>query len=164
MNIVRVISAFLVLSLLAAGAAWAATDSKNLTINFNPAARAKLTLGAASILFPDSDPDTSPTVSAGPVTVTSSVRTGGASTPTLTVVTGGDLVSGGSTIPIGNVSWTATGAGYVGGTMNKTTAQSAGSWTGSGSRSGSFTYTLVNSWDYAIGNYTATATYTLTAP
>ena len=50
------------------------------------------------------------------------------------------------------------------GTMNKTTAQSAGSWTGSGNNAGTFTYALVNSWSYATGTYAATATYTLSAP
>lgn len=159
----KIVLAILVLSLLAAGAAWAITDTKSLTINFSPAARAKLTLGAASITFPDADPDTSPTVAAGPVTVTSSVRTGASSAVTLTVLCP-DLASGSDTIAINNVSWTASGAGYVAGTMNKTTAQSAGSWTGSGTRAGSFTYSLVNSWSYATGTYTANATYTLTAP
>lgn len=164
MKIGKIIIALLALSLLAAGEAWAATSTANLTINYTIASRADLTLGATSITFPDSDPNSNPTVTAGPVTVTASVRTGATSSPGLTVVTGGDLVAGTNTIPIGNITWTATGTGFVAGTMNKTTAQSAGQWTGSGSYSGSFTYALVNSWNYDTGSYSATATYTLTAP
>jgi hypothetical protein len=48
--------------------------------------------------------------------------------------------------------------------MNKATAQTVGSWTGSGNRSGTQSYALANSWNYATGAYTAMATYTLTAP
>ena len=92
------------------------------------------------------------------------MKTGSASTATLTVLAAGDLTSGTDTIAISNVTWTATGAGFVAGTMNKTTAQSAGSWTGSGNRSGTFSYFLANSWSYPTGSYTATTTYTLTAP
>jgi hypothetical protein len=166
MKIAKIFVVVLTLGLLAAGSALAATDTKTLTINFAPAARATLTLGQSGITFPDSDPDTTPSIAAtqNPVAVTASVRTGASSIPTLTVVTATDLVSGSDTIPIGNVTWTASGTGYVAGTMNKTTAQSAGSWTGSGNRSGTFSYFLTNSWNYATGSYTATATYTLTAP
>jgi hypothetical protein len=163
MKVGRIFLVILALSLITVGVAAAATDTKTLTINFNPAARAKLTLGAASITFPDADPDTSPTVTGGPVTVTSSVRTGSTAKPSLTVLCT-DLKSGSDSITIDNVSWTATGDGYQPGTMNSATAQTAGSWTGSNSYNGSFTYSLVNKWTYATGSYSATATYTLTAP
>jgi hypothetical protein len=82
----------------------------------------------------------------------------------LTCLASGDLISGINTIAISNITWTATGAGYVAGTMNRTTAQTAGSWTGSGQRTGTFSYFLVNSWSYAIGNYSTSINYTLTAP
>ena len=167
MKISKILLAVCVLSLLAAGTVAAApTDTKTLTINFAPAARATLTLGQSSITFPDKSPDSDPIVydNEGAVSVLASVRTGSSSTPSLTVICT-DLTSGSDTIPISNVSWTASGdAGFVAGTMNKTTAQTAGSWTGSGSRNGSFTYALMNSWNWATGSYSATATYTLTAP
>ena len=167
MKLTRIAALLLVLTFLLAGAAWAATDSKNLTINATVAATAKLSLGVAAINFPDADPDITPTINASenPVSVTAKVKTGRLTNATLTVVTGSDLVSGADTIPVDpNVKWTATGAGFVGGTMNKTTPQSAGLWTGSGNYSGTFSYTLANSWSYNTGNYTATATYLLTAP
>ncbi len=159
-----VLAVGLILALMA-GVAFAASDEKNLTVNAQVDARAKLTLGASTINFPDADPDEVPSISASqnPVTVTAKVRTGKNSTATLEHQAAGDLKSGGDEISISNVTWTATGTGYVSGTMN-TTKQTAGSWVGSGSRTGSFSYFLANSWDYATGNYTVTTTYTLTAP
>jgi len=146
--------------------AFAVTATQPLTVNMALSARAKLTLGVSAINFADADPDTSPSVAntEGAVTVTAKVRTGAASIATLTHLAGGDLTSGSNTIAISNVTWTVTGAGFVAGTMNKTTAQSAGSWTGSGSYSGTFSYSIVNSWSYPTGTYAASTTYTLTAP
>ena len=166
MRIIRIAALLLVFTFLLAGAAWAATDSKNLTINATVAATAKLSLGVAAINFPDADPESTPSINAteNPVSVTAKVKTGRLTNATLTVVTGGDLVSGADSIPITNVTWTATGTGYVAGTMDKTTPQSAGLWTGSGNYVGSFYYKLANSWSYNTGSYTATATYLLTAP
>jgi len=62
------------------------------------------------------------------------------------------------------VTWTAGGAGYGAGTMNNSTAQSVGSFTGSGSNVGTMSFFLANSWAYEIGNYTQTVDYTLTTP
>ncbi|MCJ7641935.1 MAG: hypothetical protein MUO29_08590, partial [Desulfobacterales bacterium] len=135
------------------GGAFAATDSKVLTVNATVSARATLTLGVATINFPDSDPTTVPSISAteNPVSVTAKVRTGAASTATLTCIAGGALISGTDTIAISNVTWTAGGNGFVGGTMSSTLGQSAGSWTGSGNNSSTFSYSLANSWSYAAG-------------
>jgi hypothetical protein len=125
-----------------------------------------LALGTNVINFANADPDAMPSIPAteNPVTVTVKAKTGSLSSVTLTVLAAGDLISGSDTIPIGNVTWTASGSGFAGGTMNKTTPQSAGSWTGPGARTGSFSYALVNSWSYATGTYSAAVTYTLTAP
>ena len=152
--------------LLMAGGAFAQdTDIVNLTVNATVSARAKLTLGESAINFVDADPDSGPIAATeNPVSVRAQVRTGAASLATLTCLSGGNLVSGGDSIPIANVTWTATGTGYVAGTMSSTLAQSAGSWTGSGDYTGTFSYSLANSWDYEIGTYQATVAYTLTAP
>jgi|APFre7841882654_1041346.scaffolds.fasta_scaffold10918_6 hypothetical protein len=146
---------------------FAAQQAQNLTVNMGVLARAKLTLGVSAINFPDADPDTIPSIAAteNAVSVTAKVRTGLSSTATLTHRASGNLSAGpGITIPIGNVTWTATGAGYVAGTMSSSADVRAGSWTGSGSYSGNFSYLIVNSWSYVIGNYTVSSTYTLTAP
>jgi len=145
---------------------FAAQQTGPLTVNMGVNARAKLTLGVSAINFPDADPDTTPSVAAteNAVSVTAKVRTGASSTATLTHLAGGDLTSGGNTIAISNITWTATGTGFQAGTMNKSTAKTVGSWTGSGSYSGTVSYFIVNSWSYTTGNYTVSTTYTLTAP
>ena len=152
---------------LLAGSAYAASDAKNLTVNANVAARAKLALSVSAINFPDADPDSTPSIAAteGAVSVTASVRTGTGTLAYLDHLAAGDLVSGSDAITITNVSWTATGTGFSSGAMSKTNPGTrAGGWAGSGVRSGTFTYSFANSWSYATGNYTASSTYTLTAP
>jgi hypothetical protein len=144
----------------------ATVDTKSVTISATVSAAAKLTVSTATLTFPNSDPDTVPSISAteGGVNITAKARTTGAGSVTLTLLAGTDLTSGGDTIPISNLTWTATGAGFVAGTMNKTTAQSVAAWTGSGSWTGTQTFAMTNSWSYTTGTYSATATYTLTAP
>lgn len=150
-------------------AADAASATADLTIGATVSARATLTLGAASIDFADADPDTVPSIPSTPasVAVTAKVRTGNGNQPTLTVVADGPLTDGGSgaTIPISAVTWTASAAPFIAGTMNDATAQSAATFgNGSTQATGSFSYFLANNWSYNVGTYTATATYTLSAP
>jgi len=151
--------------LLLAAAGWAASDQQTLTVRATVADKAKLTLGVATVNFPDADPDAAPLISAteNPVSVTVKVHTGSAAVVTLTVQANGDLSSGGDSIAITNVTWTASGSGFLAGTMD-TSPQAAGSWTGSGRRDGAFSYFLANDWGYATGDYSQTVVYTLTAP
>ena len=140
--------------------------SRTFTLSVNLAARAKLEFGSLALSFLDSNPDSVPSVPANvnPLSVTSSARTGSSLTTTLTCLASGDLTTGSDTIPIGNMSWTATGSGYVAGTMSNSTGQAAGSWAGSGKRAGTFSYYLASSWLYITGVYSTTITYTLTGP
>jgi hypothetical protein len=164
-NVVMMTSVACLLLLCAGTGLWAATGQQTMTINAAVADRAKLTLGVAAISFPAADPDTDPSIAApeNPVAVTVKVHTGSASTVTLSVEANGDLDSGSDTIAISNVTWTAAGAGFVSGAMD-TSAQPAGSWTGSGQRNGTFSYFLANDWTYPTGSYSQTVVYTLTAP
>lgn len=127
----------------------------------------QLTIDKTSINFPNANPGTVSLIPAneGAVSVTASAQIDTGSTATLTVTAGGDLVSGQDRIPINNVSWKATGDdGFVSsGTMSKEN-QSAGTWTKSGTYTGAFSFYLANSWSYATGTYSATVTYTITAP
>ena len=140
-----------------------AQTTQVLTINATVLSRAELTLTPTIISFPDASPTTTPVIGANsPVTVTARVRTSG--TPTLRVIAGGDLTSGSDTIGVDRVSWTAA-APFIGGTMNNSTAQDAASFgVGSGEYIGTYTYSMINDWSYAVGSYMTTATYTLTAP
>jgi hypothetical protein len=143
----------------------AADTTSILTVNATVAATASLTLGAGSISFPDANPDTTASIPGNAaLSVVAKGKTSTGSSITLTVLAGGDLTSGTDTIPVSNVTWTTGSSGFVAGTMNGTVAQSVGSWTNSGNRPGSLNFFLANSWDYAVGNYSTTATFTLTAP
>ena len=141
-----------------------ATASGTVTVTANVSAKAKLTLGAASVTFNDADPDVTPLLTAAAaLSVDVKARTAAASNVTLTVESNGDLDNGSATIGISNLTWTVTGTNFVAGTMG-TTASTLASYTGGGNHTGQQTYRLVNSWNYATGTYTATITYTLTAP
>ena len=153
-----------VLALCSTPAFAQATATGSVTVTANVSAKAKLTLGAASVTFNDADPDVTPLLTAtAALSVDVKARTAAASTVSLTVQSSGDLDNGSATIGINNLTWTATGTNFVAGTM-ATSAVTLASYTGGGNHAGLQTYRLVNSWNYATGTYTATITYTLTAP
>jgi hypothetical protein len=131
-----------------------------------PGARLELSVSPTSISFPSSDPDVAPFMTAPPVVV--SIRIRQSSGPwSLTVLANGDLLSGGSTVDISNVTWTATPAPpYQGGTLSKTVAQRMASGTGNvnPAQNGSVTFRLANAWTYNAGNYTQTIVFTLSTP
>jgi hypothetical protein len=155
-------AAVVLLSSSSAYAQQVANAALNVTVNVG--SRARLTLGAAGITFADADPTATPIMNAGPVTVDVGARTTTGAAVTLTVLANGNLTSGTDVITINNLTWTATGTGFVAGTSNATTAQNVGAWTGSGVRTGSQSFALPNSWAYVPGTYTATLNYTLTVP
>jgi len=82
----------------------------------------------------------------------------------LQVVPDGDLLSDSGIIPIEEVVWQVSGDGFMGGTLNKRTAQSSGSWIIGGTAEGHFRFFLNNVLNYPEGEYRATLTFTLTAP
>ncbi|MDH7499980.1 MAG: hypothetical protein QHH30_06290 [candidate division NC10 bacterium] len=152
-------------ALLGATQALAATATANLSVSATVGSWARLDWpNPASLTFADSDPDNVSSIPAseGPVGVSAKARTGSSDMVTLTV-TGTDLTSGGNTIAITNVSWTATGDFSSSGNIT-TGSQTVKSWTGPGTKRGNFSHALTNSWDYATGTYSGTVTYTLTAP
>jgi hypothetical protein len=162
----------LALILVSAGAAWGASATKDVTLSATVSSAAKLTLSTSTITFPDADPDTVTSIPAtqNGAVVTAKIKTGStAGSATLKVLAVDDLKSGSDTIPITNVTSTATNttgtffsAGPV--TWSKTTPGATVGQGNSGSFAGTFNWFLANSWDYPIGAYTANATYTLTAP
>ena len=144
----------------------AATATGSLSASVTVSAMAKLSLSSATVTFPNADPDSSPIIAAaeGAITIAAKGKTSTGGTIALTLLAADDLRSGGDRIPISNITWTASGSGFAAGTMSKVTAQPVGSWANSGSRTGTQSFAMVNSWSYAAGSYTTTATYTLTAP
>ena len=130
------------------------------------AQRLDLSVTPVTITFPTGDPDTMPIVASLPVTVNYRVRQYDGPW-TLTILAGGDLISGPATVDISNVTWVATPAPpFQNGTLSKTVAQRVASGTGvtNPARTGQLTFRLANSWNYAAGVYTQTLTFTLSAP
>ncbi|MBT0653280.1 hypothetical protein [Geomobilimonas luticola] len=143
----------------------AASASAGLNISLVIASSANLMLSTTSLTFLADDPAIQPSVPASenPVSVLAKVRTKGA--PSLYVLSSDDLRSGADVIPITNLTWTADGTPFTGGTMNKTTPQLAATLpTGSGSYQSAYRYFLSNSALYLPGTYSTTINYTLTAP
>ncbi|MCX6546270.1 MAG: hypothetical protein NTV05_17900 [Acidobacteria bacterium] len=144
----------------------AATSAGNVNVSVTVSARAKLELTRSTVTFANADPDVALTIPAseGTISITAKAKTAAGAAVTLTVIAASDLTSGGDSIAVTNVTWTVSGAGFTPGTLNKTTAQTVASWTGSGNRAGTQSYALTNSWSYPTGTFSTTATYTLTAP
>jgi hypothetical protein len=106
-------------------------------------------------------------VAARPLTVHYQVRDNGNQPWRLTVVAAGDLVAGGASIDIGNVSWTATpNPPFQQGTLSSTVEQTVASGTGDVQppASGTLVFQLNNLWSYSVGVYTQTIIFTLSAP
>ena len=123
-----------------------------------------LTLRDTTVSFADANPDTTPSIvgNPDPVRVVVNVTGNGGNNWRLTVLAAGDLSP---SIPISNVTWTVTGTGFVAGTMSRLVAQTAAQGVGNvNNRTGRFTFRLVNLWTYNTGNFSQTATFTLTAP
>jgi hypothetical protein len=131
----------------------------------HPAAAQLLLVQPATINFASSDPDTVPIVSAPPIRVTYLVLGPVARPWTITIRAGGALTSGASTIPISNVSWVATPSPpFRSGTLS-TTAQILATGTGTALlQRGDVTFRFVNSWNYTVGTYSQTITFTLSSP
>jgi hypothetical protein len=137
----------------------------NITATATVGNQARLTLGGGPVNFPDTDPDLSSTITAAAVTIQARARVAPTTVVNLTVLAGAshfDPLT--STIPVGNLSWTVSGAPFVAGAVSSTTQQSVGQWTGPSTNNGSQTYTLQNLWSYAPGTYSLTLTYTLSTP
>jgi hypothetical protein len=127
----------------------------------------EMSLSPRVITFPSSDPDVVPIVASAPITVSYRIRQNSGSPWSMTVLAGGDLISGPSSVDISNVTWTATPAPpFQGGTLSKTVAQRIASGTGNVANPsiGSVTFRLANAWTYSTGTYTQTVLFTLSSP
>lgn len=147
-------------------AASAAAQTATATLSANLGGLAKLSLSSTTLTFPDSNPDTVPQVPAtgGAITITAKARGTPGSTVTLTILASDDLRSGVNTIPIAALTWTASGAGFVNGTVSRLVPQVVGSWSGPGIRTGTQMFLFQNGWNYPTGTYSVSLLYTLVAP
>jgi hypothetical protein len=156
-----------VVLVMAAAAAFAQTTrTASATLSATVVPLARLTVSSNTLAFPDADPDTVPSVPGvpSPITITAKARALPGSTVLLTVQATDDLRSGVDTIPASAISWTATGPGFVPGSLSRNTPRTVASWSGPGTHAGSQSYTFANSWSYATGTYSLSLVYTLTVP
>jgi hypothetical protein len=149
----------------AAAAAAQSSRSDTVAATFVVTSQAQLSVSAATLTFPNSDPDIVTQVPAaeGPLTITVKSRSTKGSAILLTVQASDDLRSGLATIAVSALTWTASGTGFLAGTMSKT-ARTVGSWTTTGNATGVLAFRFQNSWTYAAGAYGTTISYTLTVP
>ena len=135
-----------------------------LVVSSRPASAQLLQVQPTTISFPANDPDTVPVIAAAPIRI-SYIAQGLRNPWTITVRAEGELMSGATTIPISNVSWQATpNPPFRNGTLS-TVAQTLATGTGLISvERGDITFRFVNSWNYTVGNYTQTITFTLSSP
>ena len=152
--------------MVAAPAARAAAQAQSATLAANFSTVAKLTLSTATISFPDADPDAIPLIpsTGGPVFISAKARATPGAQVVLTVVAADDLRSGVNVISASNITWTATGPGFVGGTLSSSSPVTVGAWSGSGVRTGTQQLYFTNLWSHPTGTYTVSLLYTLTAP
>lgn len=144
----------------------AAAQPATATLSATIGNHAKLTLSTTNIAFPDADPDTMPDVPAvgGALLVTAKARCTAGAQVVLTVRATEDLRSGLDVLSASNITWTATGAGFAGGTLSASAPATLGTWTGSGVRSGAQQLFFRNLWTHPTGTYTTSIVYTLSAP
>ena len=140
--------------------------SATATLSVNLGSLARVAFTSTTVAFPNADPDTVPKVAGAPasIDITAKARTTRNSQVTLTVQSTDDLRSGVTVLPAALITWTATGTGFVAGTLSRTSAQVVGSWTGSGVRAGSQSFFFENRWTHPPGTYTITLVYTISAP
>jgi hypothetical protein len=119
------------------------------------------------ISFPAAHPDLEPVVTSIPVQIVYRVRQNVKQAWTMTLLAGGDLVSGTASVDIANVGWVAAPSPpFQNGTLTKTVAQMLASGFGNENpvQTGTITFRLNNLWTHSAGIYTQTVFFTLTAP
>ncbi len=126
-----------------------------------------LSISPQTISFASADPDTTPTLSAAPLTLTYTVFLSGGAEWRITVQASDDLRNGSSTIPASSMTWTAVPAPpFRAGTLSRLAAQTMASGRGDVflQAAGTATFSLPNSWDYDVGSYTTSVIFTLSCP
>ena len=128
--------------------------AQNLTFSITP----------SGFTYPSADPDSSPVVTSPQLLIAYKIAGAPHGTWAITIQAQSDLLSGSSSIPAGNISWTASPAPFANGTLS-TTAQTLAS--GSGNVTSTtyayLTLSLKNLWTYTPGTYSHTIVFTLSA-
>ena len=154
------------LALLLAQTPVSGPQTASATLSVNLGSHARVAFPTTTLMFPDADPDLVPVVTAVPqnIEITAKARTPRNAQVSLTLQAADDLRSGVNTLPASLIKWAATGTGFVPGTLNRATAQTVATWTGSGVRSGTQNFAFENKWTHPPGTYSVTLIYTMSTP
>lgn len=170
-NLIRIAAAVAVTAFSAFVSAPAADAQTQLNAELQVAAsfgdRVKMVFDRTAVVFDTEayDPSTIVPVKAAPLSVTAKARVPPNARVLLTVQADGPFTSGTNSIPANKLSYTITGPGFgPGGNANQHAARTIGSWRGSGEWQGTQTYEFLDSWDYVVGSYSLTMTYTVVMP
>jgi hypothetical protein len=127
----------------------------------------QLTISPQTIAFPSADPDTTPVLTAPPLTVTYRVYVSFGSEWRITALASDDFRNGSSVIPASAVTWTASPTPpFRAGTLSSSLAQTLASGTGDVfyHADSTISFSMPNAWSYDVGTYTTTITFTISCP
>ena len=156
----------ILLALLLAQAPVSGPQTASATLSVNLGSHARVAFASTTLMFPDSDPDLVPIVAAVPqsIEITAKARTPRNAQVSLTLQAADDLRSGINTLPASLIRWSASGSGFVPGTLDRASAQTVATWTGSGTRTGTQSFAFENKWTHPPGTYSVTLIYTMSTP
>jgi len=154
----------MIMVVTAIDSAWAAEDRKNLQIIAHIRPRASLMLSHTQVTFDGQDDQPVITALEGPVKVTAKGRASSNQPLTLTVRADSDLTGPNGTIPIQQVQWKAQSEGLRSGTLIRGSNQLLGQWTKSGVNQGEIDFSLRNTGNFQVGDFSSSFTLTLTSP
>jgi len=145
-----------------------ASDNGTLSLTATVAARSKIEVNTSMISFTRltwAGQAQAIAANEGSIALTIKMTSNSDSTVNVWLVASSDLkdASTGYTIPIGTISWSAQGAGFYAGQLNKTSPVLAARLSGSGIFKGSLIFSFADDpKNFAPGNYQATVTILVT--
>ena len=155
------------LGLLFAAGFLCAQEYQEMRINTSIETRCKIELSATTVSFTRFGPPAGAPIPQNepPVTVIVKTTTRPSTKIYARIVVTGDLTDSktGMTIPAQSINWTASGSGFLSGSLSKANPQQIGSWNRSGTYQGTLTFTFQDNTSYSPGTYTLVVTVTVSA-
>jgi len=140
----------------------AQSDNETLRINAQVDSRFKIEISANAVTFTRTvDPRTAPLIvqNEPPIQILVKATKGFFPFVYLRIQANGDLSDGlGHTIPVGNVTWQATGDGFTQNGQLTGASQRLGAWTVSGESQGTLAFSFQDNANFAPGVYTLVVT------
>jgi hypothetical protein len=139
-----------------------AQTSQILAVNAQVDSRFKIEISSNAVTFTRTvDPRTAPLIvqNEPPIQIRVKATRGFFQSVYLRIQANGDLSDGlGHTIPVGNVTWQATGDGFTPNGQLIGASQRLGSWTASGEYQGTLAFSFQDNENFAPGVYTLVVT------